>query len=266
MKFPFLLNMIFLFGLLACGAAQETNTSAPVGAIDGSSPGVAVDSSIFTIEYLTGKFDPAGKEGFVKIEAAHSNGKEMWLRKEAYDAFIKMYEAAKADGINLKIISATRNFYRQKQIWEAKWTGARKVEGKDLSKAIPEIGKRAYKILEYSSMPGTSRHHWGTDIDLNNLEPSWFTSGEGANVYAWLYVHAAEFGFCQVYTKKGAARPHGYNEEHWHWSYLPLAKPLTEFARENLTNDMITGFKGAEAATEIDVVGKYVLGVGERCL
>ena len=115
-------------------------------------------------------------------------------------------------------------------------------------------------------MPGTSRHHWGTDIDLNNLEPSWFKSGEGAKIYAWLDAHANEFGFCQPYTKKGEDRPFGYNEEHWHWSYVPISKPLTEFARQNLTNDMIEGFKGAEAAGEIDVVGKYVLGVGGRCL
>ena len=35
------------------------------------------------------------------------------------------------------------------------------------------------EIMKYSSMPSTSRHHWGTDIDLNSLENSYFEKGEG---------------------------------------------------------------------------------------
>ena len=27
------------------------------------------------------------------------------------------------------------------------------------------------KIIEYSTLPGTSRHHWGTDIDIIDAEP-----------------------------------------------------------------------------------------------
>jgi LAS superfamily LD-carboxypeptidase LdcB len=255
--------IIIALNIFSCGTAQE-NPKDQTEAVVNEEPTQSSDSdsSFLNIDYLTGKFEPSTQEGFIKIETAYSDGSEMWIRKDAYEAFLKMHEAAKKDGIHLKIISAARNFNRQKQIWEAKWTGARLVEGKDLSKAIPEAGKRAYKILEYSSMPGTSRHHWGTDIDLNNLEPSWFKSGEGAKIYAWLSTHAADYGFCQPYTKKGESRPHGYNEEHWHWSYQPVASKLTEFARQNLKNEMISGFKGSEAATEIDVVGKYVLGIG----
>ena len=32
-------------------------------------------------------------------------------------------------------------------------------------------------------MPSTSRHHWGTDLDLNNLNNSYFTSGKGKKIY-----------------------------------------------------------------------------------
>ena len=115
-----------------------------------------------------------------------------------------MAQAARQEGIALRIISATRNFAAQQRIWEAKWRGRRKVNGQVLNIMVPNPTQRALKILEYSSMPGTSRHHWGTDIDLNALTNAYFTSGERVKkVYDWLQAHAAEYGFCQVYTEQG---------------------------------------------------------------
>ncbi len=119
-------------------------------------------------DYLMGKFVPSKHPDFTVIKTKYASRNGMYMRKDAYSAFQKMHEAAIKDGVNLKIISATRPFDRQRSIWEAKWTGSRKVGGLDLSKTIADPSTRALKILEYSSMPGTSRHHWGTDIDLNN--------------------------------------------------------------------------------------------------
>ena len=81
---------------------------------------------------------------------------------------------------------------------------------------VPEPVERARMILTYSSMPGTSRHHWGTDMDLNKDNNGYFATGEGLKVYEWLQAHAHEYGFCQPYTPKGPNRPEGYNEEKWH--------------------------------------------------
>jgi zinc D-Ala-D-Ala carboxypeptidase len=229
----------------------------------------AVNSTLQTdfpsVDYLMGKFDPAKHPDFTVIPSAYSSREGMRLRKDAFEAFKRMHAAAKADGVNLIIISATRPFDHQKGIWEAKWNGSRLVDGKDLSKTLPDPKARALKILEYSSMPGTSRHHWGTDFDLNNLEDAYFQSGTGKKVYEWLTAHAAGYGFCQVYSPKGPDRPYGYEEEKWHWSYLPVAKQLTDFAAANLKDEMIAGFKGAEAAGAIGVVEKYVLGVSPGC-
>jgi len=221
----------------------------------------------FTIEYLMGQFDPAEHPDFVPVEKQYSDGDPYFLRKETYESFKKIWAAAKADGIDLKIISATRNFYRQKSIWEAKWTGARKIEnGTNASVKYPDPKTRALKILEYSSMPGTSRHHWGTDVDLNDLDNYTFEQGRGKAVYDWLVNNAATFGFCQPYSPKGSARRYGYNEEKWHWSYIPVARQLTELAKTRLKDEMIGGFKGAEAAPEIGVVEKYVLGINQDCM
>jgi zinc D-Ala-D-Ala carboxypeptidase len=220
----------------------------------------------FTTAYLMGKFDPAKHPDFVKIVPPYADNNERYLRKDTYKAFKKMYDAARKDSIKLTIISATRNFESQKGIWEAKWTGARLVDDQDISKTIPDPRQRALKILEYSSMPGSSRHHWGTDIDLNNLSDYHFQSGEGKKVYDWLRANAHKYGFCQPYSPKGADRPAGYNEEKWHWSYLPISKKLTELAKEKLQDEMIQGFKGAETAKTIGIVKKYVLGINKECL
>ncbi|MEM7037529.1 MAG: M15 family metallopeptidase, partial [Bacteroidota bacterium] len=173
--------------------------------------------------------------------------------------------AAKTEGINLKIVSATRPFSSQKGIWEAKWTGARRVEGQNLATEVPDPKERALKILRFSSMPGTSRHHWGTDIDLNNLNNSWFESGTGKKIYEWLAAHAYEYGFCQPYSPKGEQRPHGYEEEKWHWSYMPLAKKYLAAYLNQVDYTHIHGFKGSEAAEQIDVIQHYVGGIAPTC-
>jgi D-alanyl-D-alanine carboxypeptidase len=220
----------------------------------------------FSIEYLMGKFDPTEHPDFTLVDRRYANREGLYLRKDSYEAFQKMHAAALEDSVQLIIISATRNFYAQKGIWEAKWTGQRKVEGgQDASKAYPDPKERALKILEYSSMPSTSRHHWGTDMDLNALTNGYFEKGKGLKIYNWLLENAADFGFCQPYTEKDAGRPFGYNEEKWHWSYMPVAQPLTYKAAKELTDDMITGFMGSEVAGDIGVVEKYVLGINPKC-
>ncbi len=220
----------------------------------------------FSMEYLMGRFDPATHPDFVSVDPKYTDGAGYYLRRDAYESFRRMWEAAAADGIRLTIISATRNFDRQKQIWEAKWTGRRKIEnGANAAEKYPDPRVRALKILEYSSMPGTSRHHWGTDIDLNDLDNYTFEHGQGRQVYEWLQAHAAEYGYCQPYTAKGPHRPEGYNEEKWHWSYAPVSRQLTRLAGSRLRDVSIDGFEGAETAVGIGVVRKYILGVNEDC-
>jgi len=216
-------------------------------------------------KYLMGKFDPAQDERFSKIPAPYAQ-KEMFMRIEALESFKKMHAAAKEAGISLLIISATRPFDVQKSIWEAKWTGKRKVDGKLLSEVVKDPKGRATQILRWSSMPSTSRHHWGTDVDINNLESAYFDRGQGLKEYEWLVAHAAQFGFCQVYSEMDENRPYGYQEEKWHWSYLPISKDLTNAYAEQICDQDIGGFLGAESAPMIEVVKKYVLGINSDCL
>lgn len=218
------------------------------------------------IDYCMGKFEPKTHADFVAIPIKYADREGMYMRADAYEAFEKMYGEAIKEGIKFQIRSAARNFDYQKGIWERKWTGTTKLsDGTDVSKDISEPIKKALKILEYSSMPGTSRHHWGTDIDLNSFNNEYFEKGEGKKMYDWLVSNGAAYGFCQPYTPKGPQRPDGYNEEKWHWSYQPVSQGITEYAEKNMRNEMISGFLGSETAPEIDVVTKYILGINQGC-
>lgn len=180
--------------------------------------------TIPVFNYITGRFDPSKHTDFINIKKTDipCSG-EMYLRKETAEAWKLLLADFNKDypKIKIQIQSATRNFNSQKIIWEGKWTGKRKISGvKDITKLTDPLAK-SLKILEYSSMPGTSRHHWGTDFDINKLNNLYYEKGEGQIIYLWLKTNASKYGFAQPYTED---RTEGYKEEKWHWSYLPLAK------------------------------------------
>jgi LAS superfamily LD-carboxypeptidase LdcB len=216
------------------------------------------------IDYIMGQFEPDQHDDFVLIPSHYASRKGMYLRKEAFEDYLKMYEHASSDGIKFTIRSATRNFEYQRGIWERKWTGETILSDGTAASNVEDFVSRAKKILLFSSMPSTSRHHWGTDIDLNSFDNAYFESGQGLQEYNWLLEHAATYGFCQPYTDKSGGRT-GYEEEKWHWTYMPISKDLTEYAASYLSDDMITGFLGSEVAAEIGVVKNYVLGINGQC-
>ena len=217
----------------------------------------------YNLSYLTGKYNPKRTQLFVKIPEKYADRQGMYLRQEALNAFVKMQAAAKKDGVRLTIKSATRSFNHQKRIWERKWSGKRKLsDGTNVAKDISNPVNKALKILQYSAMPGTSRHHWGTEIDLNAFNNKWFASGKGLKVYNWLDTHASKYGFCRPYT---ANRPYGYREEKWHWSYAPLSVPMLKTAEHTLRDRQLSGFLGSETASQIGIVKHYILGVSPLC-
>jgi len=214
---------------------------------------------------LLGKFQPSKHPDFEKISIPYTNRDNMYLQKEVLLAFKQMHSAAKEDGVKLTIISSTRTYYQQKIIWENKWNGNTLVNGINLRTSVFDDKERAVKILTYSSMPGTSRHHWGTDFDLNSLNPEYFTYGKGKKEYEWLEKYAIRFGFCQPYKYKGKSRIDGYEDEPWHWSYLPIARAYLDEYMKNINFVDISGFIGYETAQDIDVISKYVLSINEEC-
>ncbi len=153
------------------------------------------------------------------------------LKKEAHDAFIQMKRAAYTSGINLKIVSSYRSFDRQQLIFERKFINYTD-DGMEPLDAIA-------KIVEYSTIPGTSRHHWGTDIDVIDaykkvegdvLVPSKYGEGQPfADFKKWMDENSEDFGFYLVYDDNPRRR--GFNYEPWHYSYAPISIPMLESFR-----------------------------------
>lgn len=195
-------------------------------------------------KYLLGKFDPEEDSSFVEVPAKYCLIRKEYIHKDVLESFIQMYEAAAKEGVNLKIISAHRTFYVQKWLWDQKY---------HVSNNPLEVVKN---ILKYTAMPGTSRHHWGTDIDFLSTKLEYFNTPEGKKAYNWLKENALDFGFFQVYDEN---RKTGYNEEKWHWSYIPVAKEFEMQYKEKITYEDFEGFNGSEFAEELNIIEDYVL-------
>lgn len=148
--------------------------------------------------------------------------------------FLAMRAAAACEGLLLEPASAFRDFDRQCLIWNAKFRGERALldrAGRRLDPAALAADERVDAILAWSALPGASRHHWGTDLDVYDraalpegarpeLVPDEYAAGGPfARLDAWLAAHAHEYGFYRPYmTERG-----GVAVEPWHISYAPVA-------------------------------------------
>nr|WP_288979154.1 M15 family metallopeptidase [uncultured Allomuricauda sp.] len=163
-------------------------------------------------------------------------GEGINLREEAYNSFLEMKKAAYSDGFDIKMVSSFRDYYHQQRIWERKYLNYTQESGMSPLDAIE-------KIIEYSTIPGTSRHHWGTDIDIIDgfpkasgdvLVPEKFEAGgpyEGFKL--WLDENSTKYGFYLVYTDNPRRR--GFKYEPWHYSYAPISIPmLTAYRKLNI--------------------------------
>jgi hypothetical protein len=91
------------------------------------------------------------------------------LHPAVASAFVALKADALLAGFDLSIASSFRSFERQCLIWNDKVTGLRPIYD-DLGRQLEtqELGAQEllHAILRYSALPGTSRHHWGTDLDV----------------------------------------------------------------------------------------------------
>ena len=156
---------------------------------------------------------------------------------ETAGAFQALGRRAAERGLDLRVASAFRDYDRQVRIINDKWTGARPVtdgEGRPLDRAQYDDDEWLHLILRFSALPGTSRHHWGTDLDIWDastvdedyrvqLAPSEYgPSGPFFEITRWLdELMAADDaeGFYKPYAEdRGGIAP-----EPWHISYRPAA-------------------------------------------
>lgn len=161
------------------------------------------------------------------------------LHYEVVASFLSMRDAAAADGIDLAARSTFRDFDTQVTIWNRKWAGEKPLydrAGKLLDRFSLADTDAVDAILCWSAVPGGSRHHWGTDVDVIDaaavpagysvelLPGEYASEGIFARLSRWLDANMQQFGFFRPYaTDRGGVSP-----EPWHLSYAPVALPALE--------------------------------------
>lgn len=180
------------------------------------------------------------------------------LHRDVVEPFLALRAAAAREGMDLRVFSAFRDFTAQLSIWNRKFSGQRPLFTRDggvLEHAALDVDELLEAILSWSALPGASRHHWGSDIDVFDaaavppdyrvqLLPEEFAEGGPfAQLNRWLADHAAKFGFFRPYDRdRGGVHP-----EAWHISHAATSLP----ALDRLTPELIT-----EALQHDEVLGR----------
>lgn len=163
------------------------------------------------------------------------------LRKEAAKALEEMFEAAKADGIELVAVSGYRSYERQRSIYENN---------------LRNSGEEQANL--YSATPGCSEHQSGLSMDVSSksaggrLEEFFASTPEGK----WLKKNACRFGYIVRYPKN-KEQITGYAYEPWHIRYVgkDLAKELKK------RKICLEEYYGYEPSLEVTTESEYGIGI-----
>ena len=153
--------------------------------------------------------------------------------RDAAKALPDLFSDAFDKGFELRIASAYRSFYKQFKIFDDKFKGKRPVldaneNPMDVSSLSDE--QQVLEIIRFSSIPGFSRHHFGTDFDIYavNLLPEGKQLELTAREYQkgnyfyklgqYLSQNLNKFGFKRPFNGKGTNA-----FEPWHISFSKKA-------------------------------------------
>jgi len=161
------------------------------------------------------------------------------LQHDALEPFLAMKKAAERDKVEMRIVSSFRDFAAQQRIWDEKYLGERPLydaDGNAREHARLSADDLVDAIACWSAVPGGSRHHWGTEIDVIDgaaLPPGYRVrllpeearaGGVFERLHRWLDANMSRFGFYRPYrTARGGVHP-----EPWHLSYAPVAMRALE--------------------------------------
>ncbi len=177
---------------------------------------------------------------------------ECALHSHTVAPFLNLRRAALADGFDLWPQSSFRDFSRQLTIWNGKFSGQRPLldaSGRALNAAGLSPAERIDAILLWSALPGASRHHWGTDVDVidrNGMPPGYRAQltpeefapgGPFSALGGWLETHATRFGFFRPF--RGVLS--GVQPEPWHFSFAPIAENARRALTPGVLHETLSG-------------------------
>ncbi|MDU0355489.1 M15 family metallopeptidase [Paraglaciecola aquimarina] len=201
------------------------------------------------------------------------------LLPEVCDAFKNMQQRAIKDGIDLQIVSSHRGYERQLGIWQNKWSG--KTAVLDINETPIDTSQlsaldKAFSILTWSALPGASRHHWGTDLDVYDKNAvldsgqkfqlvcsEYASNGPCHALNMWLQENAHSYLFSRPYhVFKG-----GIAQEPWHLSYVPTASQFEQLLDQETLRKAIlnSNMLGADTIlANLDVIfNRFILNKGK---
>ncbi len=160
------------------------------------------------------------------------------VHRDVVEPFDQLRTTAASEGFDVAILSGFRSFDRQLAIWNRKARGDLPVldsNAQPLDITTLTDRELAFAILRWSALPGASRHHWGTDLDVFDAaaRPAGYVielipneyDGEGmfSPFSAWLdqrIANGESYGFFRPYDRDR----NGVAPERWHVSYGPLSR------------------------------------------
>ena len=145
---------------------------------------------------LGAEFEPE----LVKMDAAYTTVPNAKMQPVAYEAFVKMAEAASQDGFRLYSVSAYRSYQTQKRLYQTYVA----TDGQELAES-------------YSARPGYSEHQTGLSVDINTAD--FYSNFQNTDTYRWLRENSWKYGFILRYPE-GKERITGYQFEPWHYRYV----------------------------------------------
>jgi len=153
---------------------------------------------------------------------------------QVVEAFLKMKASAAKNGFDLEPFSTFRDYKTQLRIWNHKYLGRKPLY--DINGNVRDFNlltedQIISHILDWSALPGGSRHQWGTEVDVVDravmtlnynpklLPEETVKGGIFYDLHCWLDDNINKFGFFRPYKYyKGGMFP-----EPWHLSYAPIS-------------------------------------------
>ena len=187
----------------------------------------------------------------VAVSQNSLNQKSILVHQKVLKPFLDLKGQAEKQGFDLCICSGFRSFERQSLIWNEKLLGARPVMdelGERINLTELDPWQQIQAVLRWSALPGTSRHHWGSDFDVYdaNAMPEGYqvqltvSECEGEGIFAPMHEWLNSVLIKGQQRSKGFYRPYaidrgGVSPEPWHISYAPIANSYAQ----QLTTEMI---------------------------
>lgn len=134
----------------------------------------------------------------LEVRASGCENREMKLRSEALEAFLKMLRGAEEENIKIRCVSAYRSFSYQQTLYDR----ACEKEGKEQAS---------------TAKPGYSEHQLGTVVDVSSpeIEYGLLEDFSLTDAFKWIEKNAHLYGFYISYTKENH-KEKGYIWEPWH--------------------------------------------------